>query len=83
MNPPTTPIEQLVEYLRDEYRLKLLCDYAYTHDSYTNGFTFFTTFYLYVDDIVSATIKFGVPVDAIVVHEQRPGWIASMKKRTP
>ena len=65
-NDDATSIEKMVYHLRDEHRLKMLCDYAYIHDCVTKGFTFICH-EVWEEEIREHAEEFEIKVDGILI----------------
>jgi len=66
-----TPIEQMVDYLREEYLLKRSCDYCYLHSCVTGRFTFLLSSVVWFDYVTHAANRFDVPLETVLVTERR------------
>ena len=63
-----TPIEQLIEWLRDEHRMKLNCDYAYIHKY--GGFQFLCDS-AWIEYIMLGCKLYSIPLTAILATDNR------------
>lgn len=64
----TCPISKMVNHLREEHRLKILCDYAYIHNCATFEFIFICS-EVWREDIKEHAEEFGVKIEAIRLAE--------------